>query len=384
MKPHCQKCTNTGRTCDGYVSPFRPFTTSSIKIVHDGGIESVVTLQPDKPGLTEISPQDIDLLNRYFSTKTIFDVDLDCATGAKQILQAGLTEPSIQHAILSLKALREDFEISRDVSISTTQQASSYDYGIQQYCMALGGLSSKLSTPGCKRLKSALLCCQIFISIEQVRGNYGSMIQHMIRGLGIMREYHVRSYLDPVPRHKDQLPFLDVFIIKLITAPCKFADIPAPSCGTPASSISPSKQPIESQDLRKLAPNLRTELTRIAASTLKFLDQLSAGASAAAIAWLLSEKTAVLDALESWLTDLKLTQTQNELQEPVSVSFLRLFHQILKIILLGTINSSPETDTQLKTENDRLQDLATIVDERVKAYGVCNWSRSGGAEQSKV
>ncbi|MCJ1405782.1 hypothetical protein MMC11_009012 [Xylographa trunciseda] len=386
-KPFCQRCVDTGRTCDGYESPFRFFTNQSINNAHAGGINSGVGLQPIPPTLTEIAPQDIDLLNRYFSTKTMFDVKLGCDEEARQVLQASLTNPPIRHAVLSLRALREDLETSGDVPASIAQQTQSYDYGLQQYCMALGGLASNLSSPGSNGLKSALLCCQIFISIEQVRGNYAAMAQHIIRGLRIMHESRARPDFVAanklVPAHHDQLPFLDVFVIKLFAAPCKFADPPATAdiSGTTVSMclVSPDQQSVESRDLRTIAPDMRTELTRIAAATLKFLGKVSQVESVGNALRLLSEKAALLDSLESWLIDLELVQTEIRPPGPelISVSFMRFFHLILKIVLLGALDSSPDLYAELRIENDRLQGVANNVGERLKAYRTCSGTRSG-------
>ncbi|KAF2686794.1 hypothetical protein K458DRAFT_476535 [Lentithecium fluviatile CBS 122367] len=393
-KPFCQKCVDTGRTCDGYESPFRFFTSQPINNAHTGGIKSGAGLQPVRPTLTEIAPQAIDLLNRYFSTKTMFDVKLGCDEEARQILQASLTDPPIRHAVSSLRALREDLETSGDVPASVAQQTPSYGYGLQQYCMALGGLASNLSSPGSNGLKSALLCCQIFISIEQVRGNYVAMAQHITQGLRIMHEYRARPNFVAanklVPAYHDQLPFLDVFIIKLFAAPCKFADPPATAdiSGTTVSVclISPHQQPVESRDLRTIAPDMRTELTRIAASTLEFLDKVSHVESAGNALRLLSEKASLLDSLESWLIDLELVHTEIRPPGPelISVSFMRLFHQILKIVLLGVLDSSPDLYAELRTENDRLQGVASNVSERIKAYRTCSGTRSGRGERSKI
>jgi len=308
----------------------------------------------------------------------MFDVKLGCDEEARQVLQASLTDPPIRHAVLSLRALREDLETSGDGPASVAQQTPSYHYGLQQYSMALGGLASNLSSPGSNGLKSALLCCQIFISIEQVQGNYTAMAQHIIQGLRIMHEYRVRPKFIAadklVPAHHDQLPFLDVFIIKLFAAPCKFADPPATAdiSGTTVSVclISPHQQPVKSRDLRTIAPDMRTELTRIAASTLEFLGKVSHVESAGNARQLLSEKASLLDSLESWLIDLELVHMEIRPPGPelISVSFLRLFHQILKIVLLGALDSSPDLYAELRTENDRLQGVASNVDERVKAY----------------
>ncbi|EXJ73424.1 uncharacterized protein A1O5_03184 [Cladophialophora psammophila CBS 110553] len=372
----------------------RFFISQTINSTHTGGLKSGVGLQAIRPPLTEIPPQDIDLLNRYFSTKTMFDVKLDCDEEARQVLQASLTDPAIRHAVLSLRTLREDRETSGDVPASVAQQTPSYDYGLRQYCMALGGLASNMSSPSSNGLKSALLCCQVFISIEQVRENYAAMAQHIVRGLRIMHEYRARPNFVAanklVPAHHDQLPFLDVFIIKLFAAPCKFADPPATADigGTTVSEcfISPRQQPGESRTLRTIAPDMRTELTRIAASTLEFLGKVSQVESVGNALRLLSEKAALLDSLESWLIDLELVQTQIRPPGPelISVSFMRFFHRILKIVLLGTLDSSPDLYAEFRTENERLQSVANNVGERVKAYRTCSGTRSGRGERSKV
>ncbi|KAK3361363.1 hypothetical protein B0T24DRAFT_691003 [Lasiosphaeria ovina] len=378
-KPFCQKCISTGRTCEGYKSPFRFFTSPPNNNGHAGAIKSSAAgaLQPAQPtNLTEIAPQDIELLNRYFSPKTMFDVNLGCTEEAKQVLQASLTHPPIRHAVLSLKALREHLESSGDVVASVTQQTPGYEYGTEQYCMALRGLASNLSSLGSDRVKSALLCCQIFISIEQVRGNYAAMAQHIIQGLGIMQEYRVRPNLvaadNLMPARKSQLPFLDVFIIKLFAAPCKFVDLlPATADRSAAASLYPissHQQHVEGSSLRAIAPNMRSGLTRIAASAIGFLNKMSSLESAGNALGLQSEKGALLDSLESWLTEFELAQTEMASPELLSVSFMRLFHQVLKIVILLALDSSPDLEAELRTENDRLRRIATVVGKGVGVY----------------
>lgn len=178
-KPFCRRCVDTGRTCDGYESTFRLVlpTQLIVKNAHDAGIKSgAADIQPIRPTLTvtTVAPQEIELLGRYFSTKTMFDVELGCNEEAKQILQASLIHPPIRHAVSSLKALRERLDASGGVAASIARQipGHGYDYGLQQYCMALGGLASNMLFTGTNGLRSALLCCELFISIEQVRGNY--------------------------------------------------------------------------------------------------------------------------------------------------------------------------------------------------------------------
>lgn len=371
-KPFCRKCVSTGRACDGYESPFRVVTSQPVARGHAGDKKSDTCLQLTRAPSTQITLQDIDLLNRYLSTKTIFDVRLPCDEEARQILQASLTEPPIRHAVLALRALRQDLETSPDGLTSLVQQTPGYNYGLQQYSMALRGLASQLSSPSSNELKSALLCCQVLISIEQVRSNFAAMALHIIRGLMIMHECRARPHFITAdrlaPACHSQLPFLDVFIIKLFAAPCKFAELEA-SADT-SETTSPHQLSLEPCGLPKLAPNMRTELVRIAEATLELLAKLSQVESLGNALQLLSEKEALLDSLETWLSTLERLQKDINppSHEPLAVTFMRLFHRILKIVLLGVLETSSDLDSTLLTESDRLQSIAITVGERVKAY----------------
>ena len=325
----------------------------------------------------EISQQDIDILNRYFSTKTMLDVKLPCDEEARQVLQASLNDPPIRHAVMSLKALRENLEMLGHNQTSVSKHiTANADFGLQQYCVALRSLVSSLSTPDTDGLKSALLCCQIFISIEEVRANYVAMAQHIIRGLGIMHECQARPGLttanELVSAKHNQLPLLDVFIIKLFSAPCKFAESSTPA-GPRATSaadclLSPPQDSVPSQSLRTIVPDVRKELVNIAALMLEFLGKVSSVTMVDDALQLLPEKMSLLDSLDSWLAKIGLNQTMIRSQCPISLSFMSFFHQILKIILLGALDSSPSICAQLRTENTRLLDIANDVAERTKSF----------------
>lgn len=382
-KPSCQKCASTGRACDGYESPFRIVTSQIIDRARAGGVRSDDCLITHKPDLVEIAPASIDLLNRCFSTKTLFDVQLDCDEEALQVLRASFTDSPIRHAISSLKALRKDLETSGDNPASVAQQTPTYHYGLQQYNMALRGLASDMSLQGSNGVKPALLCCQLFISIEQVQKNYASMAQHIIQGLRIMHQYQARpSLIAPdsiLPAYHTRLPYLDVFIIKLFAAPCKFADPPtgAGIDGMTSSGCleSPRQEIVKPREHCIIAPNMRTKLTTIAASTLVFLSNVEQIETVEVGLRLMSERAALLDSLASWCIDLELVQTEakNPDPEPISMSFLRFFHAILSLVLRGALQSSLHfhTHTKLQSENDRLQRIANSVDERVRTYRTC-------------
>ncbi|KAF3801954.1 Transcriptional regulatory protein moc3 [Colletotrichum gloeosporioides] len=382
-KPFCHRCTSTGRTCDGYESPFRLVLANHAS--HSGGAKSSMTrIQSIRPTMAEIAitPEEINILSRYFSTKTIFDVDLACDKEARQILQASFTDPSVRLAVSSLKAFRKHLETSGDFAFSSLGRKSGreYDYGVQQYCLALKGLAFKLSSPGSDEIRSALLCCQIFLSIEQVRGNYSAVAQHLVQGLSIMHEYRARPSLvaadNLIPASHSDIPLLDVFVIKLFIAPCKFADSPASTAikdtASDAGPVLPDQQSDESESVphRPIAPNMRKLLTKIASNLLEFLSKVSNVESVAMALVLLSEKASLLDSLDSWYSMFERVHLDAKAgqREPLSVSFLRLFYRTLKIVLLGAIYCNSEYDEKRLAEIEQLRSVADSVEDGLKTY----------------
>jgi hypothetical protein len=333
--------------------------------------------------LTGEPAQDIAVLSRYFSTKTLFDVDLDCDEDARRILEASLTDPAIRHAIASLISLRANLATTVGPAATIAQQyaGSSHDVGTQDYCTALKSVATNLSSQGPHAIKSALLCCQIFISIEQTRQNFAVMAQHMVQGLSIMREYRVRPSLDAtgttlLPSYHDHLSLLDVFLVKIFAAPCKFAEpprsAPASDKGVSDYPTPPLEADAESPtQLRVIAPDPRTNLNRIAASLLAFLNKASLVRSVEEAHQLLPERMSLLDALQSWLSELHPcnASTKSTGPELLSLTFLRLFHRIMNVILLGVVFHSPSLVVELHKENSCLMEIAVGIDDRVKAFG---------------
>lgn len=328
-----------------------------------------------QPTLAEVNPRNIDLLNRYFTTKTIFGAELSCKEEARHILQASLLDPTIRHAVLSLSGFRRGFETPDDGLSSHVGQIPSQNLGLQRYIVAIRGLASKLSSVGFDMPHVALLCCQLFISIEQVRGNYSAMAQHIIQGLRILRECRPRPFLVDAgtlaPAQRDQLPLLDIFVIKLFAAPCKFAQPPVrANDNEPVFSeriTSVHRQIANTHKSRTIAHDTRTELKRIAMNILEFLSRVSAVTLHEYALQLLFDKKALLESLQSWLVNLESAQTKRwPRSESIATSLMRFFHCILKVILLGSLDSSPDFDAQVQTENDRLQRIAGNVTESLR------------------
>lgn len=204
------------------------------------------------------------------------------------------------------------------------------------------------------------------------------MAQHVVQALRIMREYRARPCLGSgntlIPAYPRRLPLVDVFIIKLFAAPCKFTD-PTANCKTrePMQSVV-STRPLSdletSAEVRTIAPATRTELVKIAMSILRVLDSTSQLISTDCALGLISERLSLLEALESWHTYLAQDRVSTGMSgsDTICISFLRFFHQTLKLVVLGTLSSGSEMEIKLRAESDRLLDVARAVEEQVKDY----------------
>ena len=323
--------------------------------------------------------QDIEVLSRYFSTKTLWGIRICYEAEARQVLQASLGDAAVRHAVLSLGSLRETLETSGSISF-TIETTPKFYYGVQQYSVALGSLANNLSNPSYSTVRSALLCCQLFISIELVRNDHAAAMQHFTRGLKIMHEFRARAGFDDkgtfIQRGSAQTPFLDVFVIKMYAAPCMFTEQLLQASNYEALSLGPSdtdhQRPDETARLPKLAPDSRALLARMARSIADFLDKVSRVDSPDEAKALVSEKATLLKVLEEWEAGFRSFPgpacSENRL---LSDAFTLLFYQILKVVMTITLDSSSEINPKLQAEFNCLGELATSVSERAQKYSLC-------------
>lgn len=278
----------------------------------------------------------------------------------------------MKNALSSLRALRDDLEVSGDNPAPLSQQTLAHRFGLQQYGQALGETAFNLSFPDYRVLRSALLCCQLFISIEQIQKNYVALAQHVEQGLKILHRCRARPALDAgnrlLPAALGDVPLIDVYILKLYLAPCRFADEAAHG----SSSGAEKQDAGESPTSRSIAPNMRAELVKIAQFTLDFLAHVSKVDTVEDALSMSAEKDRLLTSLDLWMARFSKIWKRGSLDgpEPITVLFLRLFHPILKIILGAALDSSEDVFHALQVEVHALQQVAVLLTERLKSYSM--------------
>ncbi|KAK3700987.1 hypothetical protein LTR37_015693 [Vermiconidia calcicola] len=182
-KPECNRCTSTGRKCDGYVvKPRKKRSDCTLLKVPD----STVDIGPAEPrALGFFHQKTAPSLSSYF--------DADFWT--RLVFQMSYAEPSIRHAMIALGTLHEQREhglktvplMSADVSPMSENGAGNLATGdhfaIAQYNKAITFLSKRMSSDSA--IEIALLACILFVCIEFLRGDPEPAVKHFKSGMTI-------------------------------------------------------------------------------------------------------------------------------------------------------------------------------------------------------
>lgn len=186
-KPTCQRCTSTGRKCDGYVSdilPSNPHDQHAAAIIHRVIVRIPGTAQ-EKRGF------------QYFITNTARELTGYYTSSFWEylILQASAAEPSLRHAVIAIAALHEEFSNRRLGGVSPDHGNAESPFAINQYMKAVSHLRRSLSA-GKQAPLTALMSCLLFICFDYLRGHFDSAMMHLQSGLDILPDLSSRSKED--------------------------------------------------------------------------------------------------------------------------------------------------------------------------------------------
>ncbi|EHK43848.1 hypothetical protein TRIATDRAFT_222577 [Trichoderma atroviride IMI 206040] len=173
-KPACQRCTSTGRVCDGYgiwgggnaygssnKTPSLPHSIASMSQKHR------IAGQPASVGF--------EYFRRYTSTKLpgLFESGF----WDSLVLQASDQEPAVLHAVAALGAAHKN-----DEHIS-----------LVEYNKAIQHLRQSLNSSDRDTIRVCLITCLLFVCIELLRGGFKAGYTHLSTGLRMLHEIQRRD-----------------------------------------------------------------------------------------------------------------------------------------------------------------------------------------------
>ncbi|RDW61668.1 hypothetical protein BP5796_11560 [Coleophoma crateriformis] len=384
-KPACRRCELTGRLCDGYPSLFR---VSSFSNATAPAASLAVTVRaPILPSMYQLrlhrsTQQTVSELAAQFTIKPAVGIIFSYESEARVTLGA-VSEPEVRHALDSLNHLRDTFQQYGDFAFLTSQLGPRTLRSLQEYNMAVASLASRLSDANPKSVKLALICCQLFISIEAALSNYVSALQHFVRGLQIMHQNRIRPSLDKMGRfvasragYRD-LPQLDLYILKLFLSPCpiqplqisgtKMFDQQGQGSASTQGTIGIAfDHPTASQ--RVFAEQARIQLDSIALSISHLVDTISCLTSTAQATSILHERSRLLEQLYVWQTTFKdlYHALENEQWHPTArfcLGFTFLLHPVLRVITVLSIGASSMQESNVQQDFHEMTKIAEIIGE---------------------
>lgn len=187
-KPHCRRCTSTGRKCDGY-SPTPPPGVLWHRPRH---LSSGISGTPGEGRCLQffcevVGPLLSGPLDSYFWTHLA--------------MQFSQFEPAVRHSLISISSLYEQLQFN---SGPHTRLADN-SLALFHYNAAIRELKALNNEP------LVLLVCVLFVCIEFLQGHREAAIQHCRHGIEILKNVEdafpwAREYLAPIFRRLNMVP----------------------------------------------------------------------------------------------------------------------------------------------------------------------------------
>lgn len=167
-KPACKRCTDTGRTCDGYAVPKQPPAVAFLLIISDG-----VQIEPHR---------EAGIACQYFH-EVCAPALVNYGSASfwnRLVLQACHTDESLRHLVIAASQL--DLQLRQSTSSSTPSNMvhfhSHYGKGLR--------LIAQSQNPDAASL---LIACLLLILCDELQQNHFSALQHLIAGRKILTAY---------------------------------------------------------------------------------------------------------------------------------------------------------------------------------------------------
>ncbi|RDW62356.1 hypothetical protein BP6252_11789 [Coleophoma cylindrospora] len=193
-KPHCQRCTSTGRKCDGYPAPKKATDTTSApqppaKSTCRAGLGSSNRLLDYHGTLQELRSFEYFLRQTAPSLAGWFD---ECFWTV-QLPQTSQLEPTVRHAMIAVASVHEQMEAISEAIVGhrkpdSVELDAQRRFSFLQYNTAMAALRGRISD-ATQPTELTLSCCVLFICIEFIRGNFTTAVLHLHNGLQILSKW---------------------------------------------------------------------------------------------------------------------------------------------------------------------------------------------------
>jgi Fungal Zn(2)-Cys(6) binuclear cluster domain len=345
MKPACNRCTSTGRKCEGYPvltpAPSRGNSRSPSTQNLNHSSDSLYSLSIYRLS-SEIPGDEAERRSFYYlRERAIYDISgyFELEFWDRLVLQISHAEPTVRHALLALSSLCETYESkSIDQNLAHDRDILRVQFALQQYNKAVRLLAEYLSTSQ-TRLEVILTSCLIFVWLEFMRNDFDAGLKHLKSGLQILDDFH-----RPATAEACKSQHIDTSLIHLFGR----LHIQATVHGSPTFGFTSERQfgkgeicaivPTSFQSIEQARSCLYTLLDTI----FRFIRQIDSDfiiSRTESQSWpdaLILEATcnSHLNLLREWQESIKNSQFRSlNSRQTAAMSLLYLYHKLVSILL---------------------------------------------------
>ncbi|RDL37040.1 uncharacterized protein BP5553_04473 [Venustampulla echinocandica] len=188
VKPWCERCTSTGRKCDGYLPPAKKAkqlnSKPNLDFRHELARGPVILYTPsvDIQGTTAQRRS-----FQYFTTRvnpSDMPGNFEPYFWNNVVLKFSHIYPTVQHSLIALSAVYEEHDGRKTRGLNGTRPTN--EYALQQYNKAVKALVNYISLND-HDPRVALISCLMFVWIEFLQENLDPGFQHLSGGLKILQ-----------------------------------------------------------------------------------------------------------------------------------------------------------------------------------------------------
>ncbi|KAF2201165.1 hypothetical protein GQ43DRAFT_46309 [Delitschia confertaspora ATCC 74209] len=182
-KPHCQRCTSTGRKCDGYTQISQSRSPSQ-------ETQIVLLKPPHSPTFSPLQSDEEQLSFQFFLQHSTIEFSglFESPFWQRHILQASHTYPAIRHAVIGIGAMhRKYIEGSRTV-VPDDASDRQLHFALEQYNKAIREILQSSQPTSISDKVTMMVACILFNSLACLQGHQSMALEHLRNGLRLLKE----------------------------------------------------------------------------------------------------------------------------------------------------------------------------------------------------
>ena len=184
-KPSCRRCTDTGRTCDGY-PPIKTRAVAPICLDSDNRLGGLLEGMPSlEISGSQAEKRLFNLFRHQFSNFMANSMNLRYAF--QFMLQYSHVDDAMRHSILALGSIGEVRAINPELTLDSSRGRQLYSFALLQYGKALEHLQAQIFSSASTR-SLTLVFSFLFAILETLLGNEREGLVHFKAGLRLISE----------------------------------------------------------------------------------------------------------------------------------------------------------------------------------------------------